>query len=166
MKLIVINEQETPTCIDQWWHGHPPSHGSMGKCELGCWNASSRIWKSKQNTRINNQNWGSNNLLKEKSIPLVFLDPMQVVTSHNDGSHHLCTMASSSNDTPSDGYITSEGALLVNVCTCRMDADSQEKGAKETDVQTYHAVSWGKLIVGYIQFWTSSNNKRCQIIKE
>lgn len=59
-----------------------------------------------------------------------------------------------------------KGHFLSMYVPAEMDADSQEKVAKETDVQTYHAVSWGKLIVGYIQFWTSSNNKRCQIIKE
>lgn len=49
-------------------------------------------------------------------IPLVLLHPMQVVPSDNDCSHHLSTMAGSSKDTASDGYITRERAFLVNVC--------------------------------------------------
>jgi len=33
------------TCTGQWWHGHLPSHGSMGRCELECWSASSHTWR-------------------------------------------------------------------------------------------------------------------------
>ena len=52
-------------------------------------------------------------------LPLIFLDKMKVVPSNNNGPYHLGTVASASNDTPSDRNITGERALLVYICPCK-----------------------------------------------
>lgn len=49
--------------------------------------------------------------------PLIFLDIMKVVTSNNDSSHHLCTMASASKNPAPDRDITGKGTFLIYVGT-------------------------------------------------
>ena len=48
---------------------------------------------------------------------VVLLDVMQVVSSNDDGSLHLHTCYNTSQNSPTDTDITSEGTLLVDVCS-------------------------------------------------
>ena len=52
-------------------------------------------------------------------LPLVFLDIMKVIASNNDCSHHLGTMAGSSQYTASYRNITSKWTFLVNIGSCK-----------------------------------------------
>ena len=48
-------------------------------------------------------------------LPVVLLHVMEIVTPDHNGSVHLHLGDDSSEDTPTDGNLASEGALLVNV---------------------------------------------------
>jgi hypothetical protein len=50
-------------------------------------------------------------------VTAVLLDVVQVFTTNDDGAFHLGAHDSSSKDTATNGNVTSEGALLVNVST-------------------------------------------------
>lgn len=50
-------------------------------------------------------------------ITIVLLDKVEVVTANNDGALHLGAHNDTSEDTSTDGDVTSEGALLVDVST-------------------------------------------------
>lgn len=50
-------------------------------------------------------------------ITLVFLDIMKVISAHNDGSVHLGALYATTKDTSTDGDISGEGALLIDVVT-------------------------------------------------
>lgn len=51
-------------------------------------------------------------------MPLVLLDKMKIISTNNNGPHHLRTMASASKDATPDGNIASKGAFLINVGSC------------------------------------------------
>ena len=48
-------------------------------------------------------------------VPVVLVDVMKIVSSHDDGSLHLGGDHEGLEDSASDGDLTSEGALLVDV---------------------------------------------------
>ena len=48
-------------------------------------------------------------------IAFVFLDKVQIVTTNDDGTLHLRRVHNSAKDTPTDGDVPSEGALLIDV---------------------------------------------------
>lgn len=50
-------------------------------------------------------------------ITLVFLNVMEVISAHNDGSVHLGALHTSTKDTATDGNVSGEGALLIDVVT-------------------------------------------------
>lgn len=51
-------------------------------------------------------------------MPLVLLDKMKIISTNNNGPHHLRTMASASKDATPDGNIANKGAFLINVGSC------------------------------------------------
>ena len=61
---------------------------------------------------INNN---SNGVYKFLRAPVVLLDVVKVVTPDDNGPVHLHLGDDASKDTPTDGNLASEGALLVNV---------------------------------------------------
>lgn len=53
------------------------------------------------------------------NLPLVFLHIVKVVSTDNDGSHHLGTVASTRQDAAPDGNIAGKGAFLVYERSCK-----------------------------------------------
>lgn len=51
-------------------------------------------------------------------IPLIFLHIMKIITSYNDGSHHLGAVAGTSKYTPPNRNSAGEWTLLVNIGSC------------------------------------------------
>ena len=50
-------------------------------------------------------------------VTLVFLNVMEVISAHNDGSVHLGALYATTKDTSADGDVTGEGAFLIDVVT-------------------------------------------------
>lgn len=52
-------------------------------------------------------------------IPSILLDVVDIIPSYNDGLVHFCGPDNARQDTPTNGDVASEWALLVNVCACK-----------------------------------------------